>query len=191
LLFSQEEKVNDKNEPMTTQQFFAGGATIMALLGSLWVSKNERKIEIFYFNNYEEIYLIGWGLIVLALGVLVYVIRKNTKELAKRAKLLFESCYRDETKIPIGKTLDGLEINLSDTERTSHVQIIGSTGRGKTHSLVVPWILRDLQRNTPVVLIDGKGSPDVVEDIKNMSDQFFKPGSSRIVVGNNESRLIR
>ncbi|MBT4789964.1 MAG: hypothetical protein HON90_00210 [Halobacteriovoraceae bacterium] len=191
MLFSQEEKVNDKNEPMTTQQFFAGGATIMALLGSLWVSKNERKIEIFYFNNYEEIYLIGWGLIVLALGVLVYVIRKNTKELAKRAKLLFESCYRDETKIPIGKTLDGLEINLSDTERTSHVQIIGSTGRGKTHSLVVPWILRDLQRNTPVVLIDGKGSPDVVEDIKNMSDQFFKPGSSRIVVGNNESRLIR
>ena len=169
-------EIESKNQkPMSDQEALAVAAFLVVLLAALWVYKNESAIERFYFNNFEMIYLGGYLLVLGVVGFLIYSLKKGTKKLRQRANLLIPLSQREKGGIPIGKTHDKLPLYLSSEARCSHVQIIGSTGRGKTHSLVVPWILRDLKLGTPVVLIDGKGSPDVPESIKKWSSQFFCP----------------
>lgn len=139
---------------------FLGFGAIVLGIGA-WIHKNSLKIKIFHFNNYEEIDLIAWGLVLLALAAAIFYIKKKTKSIAERGRLLSPLWDQHSDNILVGLTSDKVELHLSDEKRCTHVQIIGTTGRGKTHSVVVPWVLRDLIRNKSVVLIDGKGSPDV------------------------------
>ncbi len=60
-------------------------------------------------------------------------------------------------EIYIGETLDGFHLSLKRETRTEHVQIIGSTGRGKSKSVVEPWLIQDFCQGLNVILIDGKG----------------------------------
>ena len=67
--------------------------------------------------------------------------------------------------ILVGRTEDGVDLHLLDQDRTTHVQIIGSTGRGKTQSVILPWAIRDVARGKSTIIIDGKGSPDLKDKI--------------------------
>lgn len=48
-------------------------------------------------------------------------------------------------------------VYLSDYERGMHTQVIGSTGFGKTASVLMPLLAADLKRGKSVIFIDGKG----------------------------------
>jgi type IV secretory pathway TraG/TraD family ATPase VirD4 len=50
--------------------------------------------------------------------------------------------------------------------RLEHVQIVGATGRGKTKSVILPWLVKDFEAGKRVILIDGKGELALVENIR-------------------------
>lgn len=74
-------------------------------------------------------------------------------------------------EILIGKSLDGMKIALPVLSRSGHVQIIGSTGRGKTESVIIPWMVQDMIQNRISVLIDGKGDKSIYELLKAVNDE--------------------
>ena len=65
------------------------------------------------------------------------------------------------SEILIGKTNDGIKIAVPNNLRCGHVQVIGSTGRGKTESVIIPWMIQDLFQGNRTVLIDGKGDKSI------------------------------
>lgn len=150
-----EEKNQSGGDPIIIGSFLA----VLGVFGLL--EKNAMKIKVFYFNNYEEVYLGLWGLILLLITLIIHLIKKKTKGISERGTLLSPLWSPSPDKILVGQTKDQLELYLSDDKRCTHVQIIGTTGRGKTQSVVIPWALRDLIRRKSVLLIDGKGSRDV------------------------------
>lgn len=143
---------------------------LLALGGFIYT--NEKKIKAFYFYRYEEIYLTLWGLVLVMVMFAIYFVKKKTKEISKRGELLSPLWTQTNDTTFIGTTKDSIGLHLSDEARCSHVQIIGSTGRGKTQSVIIPWALNDLYRGKSVLLIDGKGSKDVPYVIKNKIIEF-------------------
>ncbi len=130
------------------------------------------KVERFYFNYFEEAYLSLFGVVALVVGAILYWFIKRTSDMRKRAELLCPYWKKYDDSIEVGKTHDGIKLHLDDKQRTSHVQVIGTTGRGKTQSVVVPWAIRDLERGKSVILIDGKGSKDVIRSIYSYRNQL-------------------
>lgn len=57
----------------------------------------------------------------------------------------------------IGVNSDGQAVYLTDHERGMHTQVIGSTGFGKTASVLMPLLSADLKSGKSVIFIDGKG----------------------------------
>lgn len=124
-----------------------------------------QKVEDWYYDHFENIYLAAYGAFAVMGGVVAWRIVKSTKELTLRARLLFAFTYPDRG-ILVGTTTDGLHIYLPEAIRIGHVQILGSTGRGKTESVIIPWIGRDLIAGRSLILIDGKGDPEIVERVR-------------------------
>ena len=75
-------------------------------------------------------------------------------------------------EIKIGTRLkDGHPVYLTDEKRTTHVQVLGATGRGKTESVILPWMVQDFAvKGSPVVLIDGKGDPELVRRFREYAE---------------------
>ncbi len=73
------------------------------------------------------------------------------------------------SEIFVGKTPDGFGLVLKSEQRVEHVQIIASTGRGKTQSVILPWIIQDFVRGSNVVLIDGKGDQGLIKKIRHFA----------------------
>lgn len=74
-------------------------------------------------------------------------------------------------EILVGQSLDGMKIALPTLSRSGHVQIIGSTGRGKTESVIIPWMVQDMIQNRISVLIDGKGDKSIYELLIAVNDE--------------------
>lgn len=74
------------------------------------------------------------------------------------------------SEIYVGKTLDGFPLVLGCENRTEHVQIIASTGRGKTWGVVAPWSIQDFVSGKNVILIDGKGDQKLAGRIRQFAD---------------------
>ncbi|MCJ8277942.1 MAG: TraM recognition domain-containing protein [Bdellovibrionales bacterium] len=121
------------------------------------------KLEKLQFEYFEYAAWAGYGLLIGVCAFLVYQLVKRSKSLVSRYNLLSPMMNEDWDSILVGKTDDKIDLHLSDDARTTHVQIIGSTGRGKTESVILPWASRDAKRGKSFVIIDGKGSPDLME----------------------------
>jgi len=83
----------------------------------------------------------------------------------KRMLLTERAAVPDEIKIGT-RLKDGRPIYLSDNKRTTHVQVLGATGRGKTESVILPWMVQDFNHGKSVILIDGKGDPELARRFK-------------------------
>lgn len=150
-----------KKEDVTWGQVVA---VIAAVLG-FGIYLKWPRFEGWYFNHYEQIYF-GVYLLVAAIAAgIAWQIANHTKELAIRGRLLF-AFVNPRQGILVGVTTDGVRLWLPDYIRTGHVQILGSTGRGKTESVIIPWMGRDLLAGRNVILIDGKGDPEIVERVR-------------------------
>ncbi len=92
----------------------------------------------------------------------------------------FQEYIPDE--ILVGKSVaTGSDIYLCDKFRKGHVQIVGATGRGKTESVIIPWMARDVERGHSVILIDGKGDAELARRFKGKfpSTVVFDPNSQK------------
>lgn len=152
-----------KNE-MSNPEFIAA----IGVFGTIIVAMNLGEIEAFYQKNYDVVHYSGIGLLTLMLLAIMYFVYKSTKKLAERHKML-TPLRDDDDSIFVGTTKDKIKLHVSDKARSGHVQIIGSTGRGKTESVVLPWLARDILAGKNAVLIDGKGDPSLAERIKEFA----------------------
>ncbi len=135
------------------------------VIGYLWWNKNSHKVEVWYFEYFENIYLGVYAVMMIILFCIVRIVKKKTQKMDERALLLSPLWNKSNESIGVGKTIDGVELNLSDESRCSHVQVIGTTGSGKSKSVVIPWSIRDIKRGKSVVIIDGKGEQTLPEEI--------------------------
>lgn len=166
-----DKSTQNSSKGMSNEESMAiSGVAIIGGLGFMF-NKNLDKIELWYFNHFEEIYLILFGLIATFCIYLIYLIEKKTKNLKARSRLLSPFWRNGLSNIEVGKTEDAIDLHLSNKSRTSHVQVIGTTGAGKTESVVIPWSVRDLERGNSVVVIDGKGSSDLPYEIFSAIDK--------------------
>lgn len=65
-----------------------------------------------------------------------------------------------------GETLMGARLAIPNEARCGHVQVVGATGRGKTESVIVPWLLQDTIQGRTSILIDGKGDREILNRVK-------------------------
>ncbi len=162
MIFSQPEAKTDKGQEDISWQ---GALSILIALAGLGGYLNWHKFEPYYFRHFEVIYLTLYLLAVTLFGgLIVWQIVKHTKDFSVRARLLFAFANPDRGLF-VGITTDGLRLYLPDDIRIGHVQILGSTGRGKTESVIIPWLARDILAGRSVILLDGKGDPDIVDKI--------------------------
>lgn len=73
-------------------------------------------------------------------------------------------------EIFVGKTTDGFPLCLEDEQRCEHVQVVGSTGRGKTMSVILPWMVQDFTHGKSVILIDGKGDRALADQLSRFTE---------------------
>jgi len=69
-------------------------------------------------------------------------------------------------EIYVGRTKTREHVALLDSARVGHVQIVGATGRGKTESVILPWLIQDIIQGKTTIFIDGKGDPEIVRRVK-------------------------
>ncbi len=93
-------------------------------------------------------------------------------------------------EILVGKTDDRIKIALPNSLRSGHVQIIGSTGRGKTESVILPWMVQDLIHSRTTVLIDGKGDQKIYDLLRAVNDQNgFERSVAYFDIGNLDESM--
>ncbi len=151
-----------------------GAATIVGalMIGVFW---NEYGGTISYI--YRTYFYLIWLVIIMSVGLIGMLAydkwqRRNPEKWMRKVLLkICEKNYEKEGAIYIGNTLqDQRPIYLTPEQRTGHVQILGSTGRGKTKSVIVPWFARDLRQGLSPILIDGKGDYSIVSEILQWSN---------------------
>lgn len=143
-----------------------GGLAICAILPKLWV----RFLD-FHRTHFSEIY---FSIFLLGIAFVVYRIfslRKKHKLLIEKISKIKSLYLNWEGGVRVGKA-EGVPVVLPDRMRLEHVQIVGATGRGKTKSVIVPWMVSDFECGKRVVLIDGKG------DLSLRDDLFARIGKS-------------
>jgi type IV secretory pathway TraG/TraD family ATPase VirD4 len=57
------------------------------------------------------------------------------------------------------------EVHLKSQFRTMHTQVIGTTNAGKTASVILPWIVRDLELGRGMIIVDGKSDRSFLDQL--------------------------
>ena len=81
----------------------------------------------------------------------------------------------------LGQTESGQPVSLADSELNQHCLIVGTTGAGKTNT-ILNLVKSALARNLPCIYLDGKGSLDLVDKLQQlarMNKRTFKVFSLR------------
>lgn len=120
----------------------------------------------FYHHNFEYI----WFFVVVALlGLVVWRLFKlkniHQRLIEKISKIVsLNALARKCGGVFVGHA-EHMPLLLPNQLRLEHVQIIGATGRGKTKSVIIPWIEQDFLSNKKIILIDGKGDLGLKDDL--------------------------
>lgn len=79
--------------------------------------------------------------------------KKIAKEKGYRFTFLGYNGYTDQSAL------------IFDEERKRHTQIIGSTGTGKTHFVMLPMIKQDIEKGRGIIFIDAKGDIETAKTV--------------------------
>lgn len=127
-----------------------------------------------------QIEAMGWrsittngALILLAIPLLVININNllrylNIKE-QKQRDLGLDIAVSEH--VTLGKTKGGIDVTLSDKELNQHCLIVGTTGSGKT-TTILNFVESAVRRGLPVVYLDGKGSFDLVDKLSKVANHY-------------------
>ncbi|MGK5090267.1 TraM recognition domain-containing protein [Bdellovibrionota bacterium FG-2] len=161
---SRASSVSESKGPKDNVPWEIGVGVLLFALASLGYFERNA-LAAFYRRNYMELWIGGYGLFATGSGFALYAVKKHTKPLFMRAKklALLEDC---RAGVYVGETLDGVKLYLPDGFREAQVEILGATGRGKTESVILSWLIQDARRRRSVILMDGKGDGALVNQIK-------------------------
>lgn len=86
----------------------------------------------------------------------------------------------DYHKIYLGESFKrGQSVYLTNDQRQMHCEVVGSTGTGKTESVLLPMLAHDVAHGKGAIILDGKGDLELLNRIlyivktKNRQDDFF------------------
>lgn len=79
----------------------------------------------------------------------------------------------EEAQVTNGKGEDSVfagfsgrkKIFINQSFRRMHTQVVGTTNAGKTESVILPWIIDDIEKGRGLVLIDGKSDRALLDKI--------------------------
>jgi len=146
---SQNSNSNQPQSDMTFRHVFAIGFGVLGLCAYQKFGSFERM----YLHFYNPIWQILYGLAAGITALAIWQLKKRTAALSARVQLL-SGLSRQDGAVWVGTSQDGVPLYLSDEQRTGHVQILGSTGRGKTESVISSWLCRDLANGARFLVTD-------------------------------------
>jgi len=90
----------------------------------------------------------------------------------------------------------GKPIYLTNDQRLMHTEVVGSTGTGKTESVLLPILTQDIVHGKGAIVIDGKGDRELFEKIryivnkKGRQADFFNFSLAHPEVSNTYNPLL-
>ena len=117
--------------------------------------------------------------LIISLPVFIAISYLNTrsklfKAEAVRRESTREHMWRQRLKSTYYQTYLGesLERNkslfLTNDQREMHMQVVGSTGTGKTESVLLPMLAHDIRLGKGALVIDGKGDRELLDRIHHI-----------------------
>ncbi len=101
-------------------------------------------------------------------------------------------------KVYIGETFNPPRpLYLTNDQRLMHTQVVGSTGTGKTESVLLPILAHDVAHGKGAIVLDGKGDLELLDRIhaivkrQNRLDDFFFFSLSQPEKSNTYNPLYR
>lgn len=132
-----------------------------SIVFKIWV-RLKIPLLIWYFQN-RNLSLFLASALLMTIFILFYQLFKSRVEKNKFDAGITngkngEAVYAglDENKKPV-------YINLS--YRRMHAQVVGTTNAGKTESVIIPWIIDDIENKRGLVLIDGKSDKSLLDKL--------------------------
>lgn len=109
-----------------------------------------------------------WVAGVITAGVMsLWVLIRNRMvakwEESEKENMLFKRQSDDSIFVGVSKKLKPVFIPLAS--RRMHAQVVGTTNAGKTESVIVPWMVSDIQAGRGLILIDGKSDSDLLNKL--------------------------
>jgi hypothetical protein len=175
------QNTSSETKEMSTHEFIYWIVCILVCLTSLCAYEHQREINLFFFNQYETFWRLVYAAFISVVVLAIYFYKKETKSLTDRVRFL-KQVWSHHSGLWVGNTKDGVGIYLPKLIRLGHTQIVGATGRGKTKSVILPWIGRDLYAGYSPVVIDGKGDPALARDIQRIANLVKKDDEPKITV---------
>ena len=120
-----------------------------------------RLAKYYYYNILFFLYQYWFLVLLSTIFIITFLIYKKLK--AKQEEEESSVFVGHENKKPI---------YLSDKTRTTHAQVLGTTGSGKTESVIFPWIIQDLQKGNGVLIIDGKSDASFLDKLYSYTKKF-------------------
>ncbi len=75
----------------------------------------------------------------------------------------------DKSRSYLGESLSGGEaVYLTPDQRSMHAQVVGSTGTGKSESVLLPLLAHDIRNGRGAIVIDGKGDRELLDRINSI-----------------------
>ena len=100
-----------------------------------------------------------------------FVIAKNWNSFNDNLRVIELENIPENKGFYIGDDDNGKKIILSLAELNQHMYVNATTGGGKT-TLFLRMVKESIKFKMPVIFVDGKGSPDLVDELSKIADDF-------------------
>jgi hypothetical protein len=142
----------------------------MAMIILLWVGYNKLSNLLPNYLFYPYLFVIGI-LVFLTLAFVISIKSKSGKERKKLKErfqeLPFQLLSNSAGGIELGRDCDlNIPICLPDSVRSRHVHVLGSTGSGKTESVILNFLRQDIKRGLGAIILDAKGDLSFLNTLK-------------------------
>ena len=138
------------------------------------------------------VYTIGFQPIALPIAFILARRKKvvdDRDNISKRLSRSFKiNKYKKRGYILVGLAEGKKPVYMEDKRRTEHVEVIGSTGAGKTESVIYTGIKQDIENGKGLLLIDGKGDMLNAITIFEMCKDMGREGDFRLFSVNDVER---
>ena len=121
------------------------------LLGIFWMKHGHRLVALWHLYR-TRIFILAivlglWAIAMLALKIWEKHVERESNRAITKA---------DKRAVYLGTNEEGQKIYLREEFRTGHAQVIGTTNAGKTESVILPWLIKDIENGSGALIIDGK-----------------------------------
>ena len=133
-------------------------------LGFLFIKTYERqapKVASFFHAHSFQMAVIAIIIVLTLIGIVASLLWNRFHDHQYKKEIT----AKDPTAVYLGRDENGKEVYLKQAFRTSHTQVIGTTSAGKTKSIILPSIIKDIENGSGMLIIDGKSDSSFLEEL--------------------------